>query len=120
MFVFLIAVVSASKHRTIMSLNDKAPEVARNAFVAPGASVIGDVKVGANSSIWYGCVLRGKPQVSDKKFILYLPLQFLTFMSCSLDMETWFFNLQEMSTVLVLAQKPTFKIIPLSMLPKPI
>ncbi|KAJ0803509.1 putative trimeric LpxA-like superfamily protein [Helianthus annuus] len=31
----------------------------RDAFVAPGASVIGDVQVGRGSSIWYGCVLRG-------------------------------------------------------------
>ena len=49
-----------------MNLNGKAPSVAQNAFVAPGASVIGDVKVGANSSIWYGCVLRGKPENTDK------------------------------------------------------
>lgn len=42
-----------------MNLYDKAPEVAHNAFVAPSAAIIGDVKVGAGSSIWYGCVLRG-------------------------------------------------------------
>lgn len=48
-----------SRHRTLMNLYDKAPDVAQNAFVAPNAAVIGDVKVGANSSIWYGCVLRG-------------------------------------------------------------
>lgn len=48
-----------SRHRTLMNLYDKAPNVAQNVFVAPNAAVIGDVKVGANSSIWYGCVLRG-------------------------------------------------------------
>ena len=43
----------------LMNLFDKAPVVAKDAFVAPSASVIGDVKVGHRSSIWYGCVLRG-------------------------------------------------------------
>ncbi|KAI5055777.1 hypothetical protein GOP47_0029298 [Adiantum capillus-veneris] len=42
-----------------MNLSDRAPEVSRNVFVAPNAALIGDVKVGAGSSIWYGCVLRG-------------------------------------------------------------
>ena len=43
-----------------MNLFDKDPVVDKDAFVAPGASVIGDVQVGRGSSIWYGCVLRGK------------------------------------------------------------
>jgi carbonic anhydrase/acetyltransferase-like protein (isoleucine patch superfamily) len=30
-----------------------------SAFVAPGAVVVGDVTLGARSSVWYGCVLRG-------------------------------------------------------------
>jgi carbonic anhydrase/acetyltransferase-like protein (isoleucine patch superfamily) len=29
------------------------------AFVAPNATVLGDVVLGALSSVWYGCVLRG-------------------------------------------------------------
>jgi len=28
-------------------------------FIAPGASIIGDVVLHANTSIWFGCVLRG-------------------------------------------------------------
>ena len=43
-----------------MNIFDKAPVVDKDAFVAPSASVIGDVQVGRGSSIWYGCVLRGK------------------------------------------------------------
>lgn len=35
------------------------PDVARAAFVAPNATVLGDVTLGADSSVWYGCVLRG-------------------------------------------------------------
>lgn len=29
-----------------------------SAFIAPGAVVLGDVTLGARSSVWYGCVLR--------------------------------------------------------------
>ncbi len=35
------------------------PRIAADAFVAPGAVVIGDVEIGAESSVWFGCVLRG-------------------------------------------------------------
>ncbi|KAG8383350.1 hypothetical protein BUALT_Bualt04G0003300 [Buddleja alternifolia] len=48
-----------SRHRTLMNVFDKVPMVDREAFVAPSASIIGDVHVGRSSSIWYGCVLRG-------------------------------------------------------------
>ncbi|KAK6288070.1 hypothetical protein POUND7_014249 [Theobroma cacao] len=48
-----------SRHRTLMNVFNKAPVVDRDAFVAPSASIIGDVQVGRGSSIWYGCVLRG-------------------------------------------------------------
>ncbi|KAL1546762.1 Gamma carbonic anhydrase 2, mitochondrial [Salvia divinorum] len=48
-----------SKHRTLMNIYDKSPVVDKDAFIAPSASVIGDVQVGQGSSIWYGSVLRG-------------------------------------------------------------
>jgi|SRR5699024_5305915 len=35
------------------------PEVHESAFVAEGAKVIGDVKVGAQTSIWFNVILRG-------------------------------------------------------------
>lgn len=35
------------------------PTIARDAFVAPGASVVGDVSLEAGCSIWFGCALRG-------------------------------------------------------------
>jgi len=35
------------------------PRLARGAWVAPGATLVGDVELGADSSVWYGCVLRG-------------------------------------------------------------
>jgi carbonic anhydrase/acetyltransferase-like protein (isoleucine patch superfamily) len=38
------------------------PSIASDAFVAGNAAIIGDVAVGAQSSIWYGCFLRGDVQ----------------------------------------------------------
>src|SRR5699024_7148301 len=35
------------------------PEVNESAFVAEGARIIGNVKIGADTSIWYNVVLRG-------------------------------------------------------------
>ena len=35
------------------------PTVAASAFVAETATIIGDVTIGEQASIWYGCVLRG-------------------------------------------------------------
>jgi len=35
------------------------PQIDPTAWVAPGATVFGRVKLGARSSVWYGCVLRG-------------------------------------------------------------
>ena len=37
----------------------RTPDVTRAAFVARNATVVGDVTLGADSSVWYGCVLRG-------------------------------------------------------------
>uniref|UniRef100_A0A0C9RP97 TSA: Wollemia nobilis Ref_Wollemi_Transcript_5915_1368 transcribed RNA sequence n=1 Tax=Wollemia nobilis TaxID=56998 RepID=A0A0C9RP97_9CONI len=48
-----------SRHRTLMNIFDKAPTLHKDVFVAPSAAVIGDVKVGPGSSIWYGTILRG-------------------------------------------------------------
>lgn len=38
------------------------PRIAPNAFIAPGAVVLGDVQVGEESSVWYGCVVRADIQ----------------------------------------------------------
>ena len=35
------------------------PTIAADAWVAPSASVVGDVTLGSEASVWYGCVLRG-------------------------------------------------------------
>lgn len=44
---------------TILSFNGKTPVIHPTAFVAPTATLIGNVTVGAESSIWFGAVLRG-------------------------------------------------------------
>ena len=43
----------------IQPYHGRAPLIDASAFVAAGAVVIGDVTIGAGSSIWYGCVVRG-------------------------------------------------------------
>ena len=35
------------------------PKLAADVWIAPTASVIGDVEIGPQSGIWFGCVLRG-------------------------------------------------------------
>lgn len=41
------------------------PQIHSSAFIAPSASIIGDVKIGEDSNIWYNCALRG--DVNDIK-----------------------------------------------------
>ncbi len=43
----------------IMPYNGVVPQIAENVFIAPTAVVIGAVEIGADASIWFGCVLRG-------------------------------------------------------------
>lgn len=40
-------------------LTDTPEKIADSAFVAPNATVVGDVAIGEGSSIWYGAVIRG-------------------------------------------------------------
>ncbi len=40
-------------------VHDLQPQIAADAFVAENAVVTGEVEIGSESSIWYGCVLRG-------------------------------------------------------------
>jgi carbonic anhydrase/acetyltransferase-like protein (isoleucine patch superfamily) len=43
----------------IIPFNGKTPKIAADAFIAPNATIIGDVEIGSGASIWFGCVLRG-------------------------------------------------------------
>lgn len=35
------------------------PKIAPDAFIAPGAAIIGDVEIGSQVGIWFNCVIRG-------------------------------------------------------------
>lgn len=43
----------------LYELGEKKPQLGPDAWVAPNATVIGDVRLGANASIWWNAVLRG-------------------------------------------------------------
>ncbi len=43
----------------VYSLDGVAPRIHPEAWIAPGAVIIGDVEIGARSSVWFQCVLRG-------------------------------------------------------------
>ncbi len=43
---------------TIISLGGKTPRIAPGVFIAPNATIIGDVVIDEGASVWFGCVLR--------------------------------------------------------------
>lgn len=43
----------------LWALDGVAPKIAPDAWVAPSATVIGDVELGAGASIWWHCLVRG-------------------------------------------------------------
>ena len=43
----------------ITAFEGAVPRIHPDAWVAPNAVVLGDVEIGAGTSVWYGCVLRG-------------------------------------------------------------
>ena len=43
----------------IYSLDGVRPNIADNAYVAPSAQIIGNVKLADHSSVWFGAVIRG-------------------------------------------------------------
>lgn len=49
---------------TILKLPDREPQISANVFLATTATVVGNVTIDAQASIWYGAVLRG-----DNNFI---------------------------------------------------
>ena len=43
---------------TIIPIHGQTPHIHDSAFIAPGCTIIGNVEIGADSSVWYNCVLR--------------------------------------------------------------
>lgn len=48
---------------TILPFKGVYPSIADDAWVAPTAAVLGDVEIGARSSVWFGCTVRGDVNV---------------------------------------------------------
>jgi carbonic anhydrase/acetyltransferase-like protein (isoleucine patch superfamily) len=44
------------------AIDSHRPQVAEDAFIAPATVVVGRIRIGALSSVWYGSVLRGDDQ----------------------------------------------------------
>jgi len=43
----------------ILRYKDDFPRIDTSAWIAPSADIIGDVEIGEDSSVWFGCVIRG-------------------------------------------------------------
>jgi len=43
----------------ILSHKGMIPKIEKDVFIAGSADIIGDVLIGENSSVWFGCVIRG-------------------------------------------------------------
>src|SRR5690606_36935059 len=53
-------VLASDEHvAVIRAYKSRAPRFAPGVFVAESASIVGDVELGAEASVWYGAVLRG-------------------------------------------------------------
>jgi carbonic anhydrase/acetyltransferase-like protein (isoleucine patch superfamily) len=44
---------------TLRRFKDKTPDVHPKAFIEDSAQIVGDVRIGEGSSIWFNCVVRG-------------------------------------------------------------
>ena len=47
----------------ILPFEGKLPTIHETAWIAPTAVIVGDVEIGADSSVWYQCVLRGDTNI---------------------------------------------------------
>jgi carbonic anhydrase/acetyltransferase-like protein (isoleucine patch superfamily) len=55
--------VAAFGRGPVYSFEGVTPRIASDAFIAPSAAVIGNVEIGAGSSVWFHCVLRGDTNI---------------------------------------------------------
>ena len=44
---------------TILPVEGKSPRFGKNCFIAPNATIVGDVEIGDDCSIWFNAVVRG-------------------------------------------------------------
>lgn len=50
---------TAQRAGIVRPYGDAHPRIDASAWLAPGSVVVGDVEIGADSSVWYGAVIRG-------------------------------------------------------------
>ena len=48
-----------NRHRNILSLYDRNPEISASAYIAPNATVVGNVFIGSNSYLGFGSIAKG-------------------------------------------------------------
>eukprot|EP00761_Pharyngomonas_kirbyi_P012177 gb/GECH01012204.1/.p1 GENE.gb/GECH01012204.1/~~gb/GECH01012204.1/.p1 ORF type:complete len:249 (+),score=63.35 gb/GECH01012204.1/:1-747(+) len=48
-----------NRNRRVMNFESSTPTISKNVFIAPNATIIGNVSLGNNSSVWYNAVVRG-------------------------------------------------------------
>lgn len=46
----------------VLAYDAAAPRIAASAFIAATATIVGDVEIEEQASVWYGCILRGDVQ----------------------------------------------------------
>ena len=59
----IYAGIAAFGRGPVYSFEGVTPRIASDAFIAPSAAVIGNVEIGAGSSVWFHCVLRGDTNI---------------------------------------------------------
>ncbi len=69
------------KHSIILPFRGEKPRLQEGAWIAPGATVIGEVAMGKESAVWFGCVVRGdvhRIEIGDRSNIQDLSMVHVT------------------------------------------
>lgn len=70
-----------TQNNNLLPYKGKYPTIHPRAFIAQTATIIGDVEIGAQSGIWYGCVVRG--DVNEIRVGERTNIQDLTMIHCA-------------------------------------
>lgn len=73
--------MSIEKNSNCFPFLQRWPQIHPSAWVAPTAAVVGDTVIGANSGIWFGCVVRG--DVNEIRIGQGTNVQDLTMIHCA-------------------------------------
>ena len=56
----------------IKSVNNNHPQIPEDCYIAENATIVGDVKIGKQGSIWFNSVVRG--DVNYIKIVVFMPM----------------------------------------------